>query len=64
MILVDIEGNLLHDDTSERWLGKYLVRQEEDNGIVYAHIIFYNSAPTSPYAEVRRLFYSFLHSGW
>ena len=61
-LFLDTDGNLLHDDTKD-FTGKsnYLVKQEVANNSVYAHIIFYRSVPTQPYAEVCCLFYSFFH---
>jgi hypothetical protein len=62
VLLVDIEGTLLHDDIREiTGQTQYLVKQEANtDGTVYAHIIFYNSTHTQPYAEACCLLYFLL----
>ena len=59
---VDTQGQLHRDEISDfTGQSNYVVKQEMAGGIIYAHIIFYLSVATQPYAEVCCLFYFLFH---
>ena len=62
LFFVDTQGQLHRDEVSDfTGQSNYVVKQEKANGVIYAHIIFYRSVPTRPYAEVCCPFYFLFH---
>jgi hypothetical protein len=63
VFLVDPDGMLYHDNSSDlTGQCEYKVAREVDEGVVYAHIIFFHDI-YHPIAEVCCLSYSFLCIG-